>query len=130
MAITLPLACGGPNGTPMSQGPIEAGNVSSLSVGAWTLLADEPIFLGRDAGGLYAMSAVCTHLGCALPRPASSAVSVTCPCHESKFDRNGAVLVGPASTPLQHYKVDLATTGAITVQASELVASTARTAVT
>jgi Rieske Fe-S protein len=128
MAITLPLACGGGSGTPKSEGPIEGGNVSDLAVGAWTLIPNETIFLARDANGLFAMSSICTHLGCALPRPASAAISVTCPCHESKFDRNGAVVLGPATTPLPHYKVEL-TAGVITVQSSIVVASNTRTAV-
>jgi glycine/D-amino acid oxidase-like deaminating enzyme/nitrite reductase/ring-hydroxylating ferredoxin subunit len=54
----------------------------------------------RDArGGLHAVSATCTHLGCRLKwNPAET--SWDCPCHGSRFDYDGKVLEGPATKPL------------------------------
>lgn len=54
----------------------------------------------RDAeGGVRAMSPECTHRGC---RVAWNSVEETwdCPCHGSRFRKNGAVLSGPANHPL------------------------------
>jgi glycine/D-amino acid oxidase-like deaminating enzyme/nitrite reductase/ring-hydroxylating ferredoxin subunit len=55
----------------------------------------------RDAeGGLHAVSLRCTHLGC-LVRFNAAETSWDCPCHGSRFDVDGAVLEGPAVTPLE-----------------------------
>ena len=52
-----------------------------------------------DGGGLHAMSAACTHLGCAVSwNPAER--SWDCPCHGSRFSAEGAVLHGPANAAL------------------------------
>ena len=50
-------------------------------------------------GGLHAVSARCTHLGC-LVRFNAAETSWDCPCHGSRFDVDGAVLEGPAVRPL------------------------------
>jgi Rieske Fe-S protein len=48
------------------------------------------------------LSTVCTHRGCAVDVQGSNLV---CPCHGSTYDRNGAVLRGPAELPLKRYAV-------------------------
>ena len=127
MLATLP-GCGNPTGSPIT-GPVSAGNVSALAVG--TLLVMSNFVVARDAGGVYAMSAVCTHAGCLLDDGAATiAAGLSCPCHGSLFDGDGAVVVGPARTPLPHYLVTVATDGSITVDGSQPVAADVRTAVT
>ncbi|MEU1984767.1 FAD-dependent oxidoreductase [Nocardia sp. NPDC019395] len=60
----------------------------------------------RDrAGRLHAVSAVCTHLGC-LVAFNDAETSWDCPCHGSRFDIDGAVLEGPATTPLRSIETD------------------------
>lgn len=63
---------------------------------------EERLALLRDAGGVYALSLVCTHLGCTVT---VAAQELACPCHGSRFDRQGKVLNGPADRPLQRLQV-------------------------
>lgn len=52
----------------------------------------------RD-GGLHAVSTRCTHLGCQVAWNAAEE-SWDCPCHGSRFDLDGEVLCGPATSAL------------------------------
>jgi len=82
------------------------------------------VFLGKDANGIYAMDASCTHLG-GLPTVGASAL--TCPCHGSKYDLNGVVTQGPATGNLKHYLVQEVTAGGmLEVVTSSVVAASTR----
>jgi Rieske Fe-S protein len=119
--------CGNPTGSPPT-GPVGAGNVSALSVG--TMLVMGNVVVARDAGGVYAMSNVCTHAGCLLDDSSHTvAAGLTCPCHGSAFDGNGGVTRGPARDALQHYAVTIAADGTITVDGSQPVSAETRTQV-
>lgn len=54
----------------------------------------------------HAFSSVCTHQGCQLN--AVKDKTLACPCHASQFDLStGAVLGGPAETPLPEFTVEV-----------------------
>ena len=56
-----------------------------------------------SAGVVTVHSVVCTHQGCFV---GETDKTLACPCHGSVFDgRTGAVINGPARSPLQGYKV-------------------------
>jgi glycine/D-amino acid oxidase-like deaminating enzyme/nitrite reductase/ring-hydroxylating ferredoxin subunit len=59
-----------------------------------------------EQGGVHAVSATCTHLGCTV-RWNGAERSWDCPCHGSRFDLDGTVLTGPAVTPLERVDVTL-----------------------
>lgn len=65
----------------------------------------------KDAEGVYAISSVCTHLGCVV-KPAAEGFE--CPCHGSRFAANGEVTKGPAPRPLPWLKVSISG-GTVTV---------------
>jgi cytochrome b6-f complex iron-sulfur subunit len=67
--------------------------------------AQARVFVVRDAGGLYALDATCTHLGCT-PEIAPHG-GFTCPCHGSRYDSSGAVMEGPAEQPLAHLRLSV-----------------------
>lgn len=65
-----------------------------------------------DSGYLYAVSAVCTHLGCVTRFRAEGGTEhpegfIACPCHGSKFTTKGEVLHGPAQQRLEAYRLTL-----------------------
>src|SRR5450432_2340701 len=116
------VACAGASGAPASFGKVSAGNVSSTSEGLLAMVPNAPAVLVRDAAGLYAMTITCTHAGCEV---SPSGTTLICPCHGSRFDHNGAVLQGPAGSPLVHYAVTLDAAGNITVDGTMEVAASA-----
>jgi cytochrome b6-f complex iron-sulfur subunit len=86
-----------------------------------------PAFIARDAGGLYALTATCTHQGCGLTAQGSGpTASLGCHCHGSTFDRNGAVTGGPAPTPLAHFAVEIDASGNVTVHGGTQVDAATR----
>lgn len=69
----------------------------SLAPGTPLLPAGRSVALLRDSGGLYAISTVCTHLGCIVKAEADG---FHCPCHGSRFAPDGKVMRGPAPRSL------------------------------
>lgn len=57
------------------------------------------VFLCADAEGLYALDAVCTHLGCTTEVASGG---FRCPCHGSGYAASGEVVAGPAPRALAH----------------------------
>ena len=126
-AACLGVGCG----VAATTGIVDGGAVSALAVGTLRAIASTTVALGRDEGGVYAMTLICTHESCDMATDGTvSASGVTCTCHGSRFDADGAVLQGPANEPLEHYAVTISAAGAITIDASQTVAATVRTAVT
>lgn len=60
------------------------------------------VALFKTAKGVYAVSIVCTHLGC-IAKP--SVTGFDCPCHGSRFAKDGSVLRGPAPKALARLTV-------------------------
>ena len=77
-----------------------------------TFLEDHRLFVFNSADGFYAISSVCTHLGCNVKR---SSQGFECPCHGSRFDANGQVVRGPASSPLSWFALSLSPRGDLIV---------------
>jgi Rieske Fe-S protein len=93
------------------------------------------VLIGRDAGGLYALTAVCTHQGCDMSQKykgmlngslSNSDMDITCACHGSEFNELGAVVNGPASSPLKAYALALGCDGFLYADKSKVVANTVR----
>jgi nitrite reductase/ring-hydroxylating ferredoxin subunit len=128
LMLALPIGCTASNSD--VSGPIPAGNVADVQVGALQAVAGENVILGRDANGLYAMTRVCTHQGQLVSILTLGSTTVLhCYGHGSEFDADGQVIIGPATRPLEHFQVDLAADGSITIQADQFVTADTRTPV-
>jgi cytochrome b6-f complex iron-sulfur subunit len=66
----------------------------------------------RDQGGIYALLAICTHLGCT-PNWLQEEQKFKCPCHGSGYYKNGINFEGPAPRPLERLAVRRADDGQI-----------------
>jgi cytochrome b6-f complex iron-sulfur subunit len=71
---------------------------------------------GKSAG-IYALSTVCTHLGCT-PNWLEAEQKFKCPCHGSGYYRSGVNFEGPTPRPLERYAITLADDGQILVDKS------------
>ena len=121
---------GAANGQSETFGDINAGNVSALSVDQIKAVPGAPAFVGRDSNGIYAMTTTCTHQGCDLATGTITATFIQCGCHLSEFDYDGNVIMGPATQPLAHFKVDVAADGTITIHGATKVDASTRVPVT
>jgi Rieske Fe-S protein len=74
----------------------------SLALNEPFLPPGRSVALIRSEKGLYAVSTICTHLGCIVK---TSPDGFDCPCHGSKFTRDGAVVRGPAPKSLPRLSV-------------------------
>jgi cytochrome b6-f complex iron-sulfur subunit len=72
------------------------------------------VWLVRDAKSIYALSTVCTHLGCT-PNWLSAEQKFKCPCHGSGFYITGINFEGPAPRPLERHKISVGDDGQIVV---------------
>ena len=76
------------------------------------------IWIVRVQEGIYALLAICTHLGCT-PNWLQTEQKFKCPCHGSGFYRSGINFEGPAPRPLERLKITLADDGQILIDKSK-----------
>jgi len=77
-------------------------------VDGWKIHSEsETAWLSKTAENkLIAFSPWCTHLGCAY-RWEANRKEFSCPCHGSRFAKDGEVIAGPATRPLDRYEIKL-----------------------
>jgi len=78
-----------------------------------TFVAERRLFVFNTPDGFYAVSAVCTHLGCNVNHEEGRGFA--CPCHGSAFDEDGRVRKGPAAWPLQRFALSVSRRGELIV---------------
>lgn len=96
----------------LPSGAVRLGPLSRLPAGQAALYRDPrdgspDLAIRASNGAVTALSAICTHAGCQVSYQAgASGAQLVCPCHGSVFDAiNGAVIQGPAVTPLPKRQV-------------------------
>lgn len=95
------------------------GRPEDIAPGTVLVLSRQRVYVIRTAAGFYALSAVCTHLGC-VTRYDASRRGIFCPCHGSRYSLDGAVTDGPAPRPLARYELSLER-GVLVVDAAKVV---------
>jgi cytochrome b6-f complex iron-sulfur subunit len=91
------------------------GKPEEFPTGTVKKLDDKKVFISADTDGLYAISSECTHLGCIVH---ATEDGFQCPCHGSKFNKNGKVTDGPAPRNLPWLKIDRHMDGNLVVDAA------------
>jgi cytochrome b6-f complex iron-sulfur subunit len=97
-----------------------AGNPDLYPLNSVTFLQDQQVYIVRMPTGFYAVSAVCTHLGC-ITQWKPEVNMIACPCHGSKFQPNGKKIEGPAPRPLPHYAITLTVDGELQVDKLQVI---------
>lgn len=94
---------------------VTLGRPEDIPVGEVVVMPRQKLFVVHAAEGFYAMSAVCTHLGCMVRNQPEKETDQAffCPCHGSRFDLRGNVVGGPAPIPLRRLE--------LTVESGKLV---------
>jgi cytochrome b6-f complex iron-sulfur subunit len=98
----------------------KAGSPEEYTLGAVNekFKKDQRVWIVRqEDGSFFAISAICTHLGCT---PSWFAIDnkFKCPCHGSGFYRDGTNYEGPAPRPLDRVKIGIDPEGRLVVDKS------------
>jgi len=108
--LTLLLASGGllaryltPRST-VQRRVLARAAIADVPAGGALVFRNERLAILKDDSGYYGLSLVCTHLGCTVT---VTPEMLSCPCHGSRFDRQGRVLTGPAERALERMDVEL-----------------------
>ena len=97
---------------------VKIGRTEDFPPGTQRLLTTYKLVINSTEKGMFAMSAICTHLGCTV---GGVEWGYQCPCHGSKFDRNGLVIRGPAVKPLPWFKIAEEPDGMLVVDLKQTV---------
>jgi len=93
-----------------------------------------PSIAGDDSpGGLIALYHKCPHLGCTVPYRSDFTFDnkkgwFRCPCHGSRYLRDGVRFYGPAPRPLENFQISLAPDGTLVVDRGKIIPRTTRLA--
>jgi len=104
-------------------GELDVGAASSFVIGTPVYVSTSKLFVVRDGGGLYALTARCTHEGVACT---VSGGNFRCPRHGALFTLDGAIISGPVIQPLKHYAMCTLPNGNVAVNTATTVAASTR----
>lgn len=118
-AASPPDAGGGPTCTGTAT---DCGPASSFVSGSPKKI-NSTFYVVRDSGGLYAVSAKCTHEGAV--NNVSGGIFL-CPRHGAEFTFNGDIISGPVFIGLVHYAMCIMSNGNVGVMSSQQVSQSQR----
>jgi cytochrome b6-f complex iron-sulfur subunit len=100
---------------------VDAGKPDRYSPDSVTMDPQTAIYVVRTGEGFFALSAICTHLGCLTAYKPDLGI-IACPCHGSKFNKEGVKIEGPAPRPLPWLHMWLSDEGNLMVDRSNAIA--------
>jgi cytochrome b6-f complex iron-sulfur subunit len=101
---------------------VNAGKPDRYPADSVTLDPQTGIFVVNSPQGFFALQAVCTHLGCLTAWKPELGI-IACPCHGSKFKRDGSKIEGPAPRPLPWLRMWLSDEGDLMVDRAAQLSS-------
>ena len=101
---------------------VNAGKPESYAMDSVTLDVNSGIYVIRAKEGFFALGAVCTHLGCLTAWKPELGI-IACPCHGSKFHKEGDKIEGPAPKPLPWFRMWVSDEGDLMVDRSAAIRS-------
>ena len=98
-----------------------AGKIEDYQMGVDERFKDsQSVWIVKDDEGIFALSTVCTHLGCT-PNWQTGDKKFKCPCHGSGYRISGLNFEGPAPRPLERFFIALDENGFIMVDKSKAI---------
>ena len=94
------------------------GKTEQFPEGTFKNFAEKRVIIFSDSDGLFAISSVCTHLGCTV---SPTEWGFQCPCHGSKYTKDGKVIAGPAPRPLEWHEIRQLEDGTLAVDTAKAV---------
>jgi cytochrome b6-f complex iron-sulfur subunit len=94
------------------------GKAEQFPQGSVKNFLDKRVVIFSDSDGLFAISSICTHLGCTV---APTEWGFQCPCHGSKYTLDGKVIAGPAPRPLEWHEIRQLEDGTLAVDTAKAV---------
>lgn len=113
-ALRMPL----PSLMPGKSGIFKIGRKEDFPPGTIKYFEDQQTYVFADQDGIFAMSSLCTHLGCVVNKEEKQ---FTCPCHGSRYDLAGKVKQGPAPKNLAWFQVKPLPSGRLIVNRNKIV---------
>ncbi len=101
---------------------VNAGKPDRYPPDSVTLDPQTAIYVVNSPQGFYALMATCTHLGCLTAWKPELGI-IACPCHGSKFNRDGSKIAGPAPKPLPWLRMWMSDEGDLMVDRSTVLNS-------
>ncbi len=94
------------------------GKPENFPEGTLRNIAEKKVFIFSDSDGIFAITSVCTHLGCLIY---PTEWGFQCPCHGSKYNEKGKVIAGPAPRSLEWYEISQDVEGTLVVDSAKTV---------
>jgi cytochrome b6-f complex iron-sulfur subunit len=112
--------CGNPPG-------VNVGMASKYATNGLHKVSGTKVLVGRDDGGLFARSSLCTHQNCDLnTKGVVIATGMHCNCHGGEFDITGKATKSPATGSLKSYALAVGCDGSLFVDTTKTVPADTR----